>query len=290
VHEQPTRPEHLNPMDISNLPASAAADRAAECRPCGSGLEPLYADSAIESEPEDARTALNVRPARYRSPEALENELIPIGAAERAWDADRKNRLNHMFDDRQGLRVCFIGAGLIVAFCLGWAGGSNSDRLLIFGAGANSGVQAVGAEKPIVSAKSVRPASNSTNSAPDAPKPRRNASTSGTSEQARMPSADPPRLTGPASSAKPIASVLQESPMDVAALTVRTPVPETRPATIAGWTVRDVQGGRATLEGPGGVWKAATGDTLPGVGQIHSIVLWGGRWVVATSKGLIATP
>src|SRR4029077_18661277 len=32
------------------------------------------------------------------------------------------------------------------------------------------------------------------------------------------------------------------------------PAPETRPTTIEGWTIREVVGGTAVLEGPGGVW------------------------------------
>jgi hypothetical protein len=69
-----------------------------------------------------------------------------------------------------------------------------------------------------------------------------------------------------------------------------TPWPETRPTTIAGWTVRDVTNGTAVLEGPGGVRRATRGDTVPGVGRIESIVRWGNRWLVATSSGLISTP
>ncbi len=68
------------------------------------------------------------------------------------------------------------------------------------------------------------------------------------------------------------------------------PVPETRPTTIEGWTVRDVNNGTVTLQGPNGVWKATRGSTVPGVGNITSIVRWGDRWIVATSKGLISTP
>ena len=68
------------------------------------------------------------------------------------------------------------------------------------------------------------------------------------------------------------------------------PAPETRPATIAGWTVRDVRGGTAILEGPDGIRSAMVGDAVPGVGQIESIVRWGNRWIVATANGLIATP
>jgi hypothetical protein len=68
------------------------------------------------------------------------------------------------------------------------------------------------------------------------------------------------------------------------------PAPETRPTTIEGWIVRDVRGGTVVLEGPDGTWTAATGDTVPGVGRIDSIVRWGNRWIVATASGLIATP
>jgi hypothetical protein len=67
------------------------------------------------------------------------------------------------------------------------------------------------------------------------------------------------------------------------------PVPETRPTTIEGWTIREVSDGMAVLEGPNGVWKATRGDTVPGVGKIDSIVRWGNRWIVATSRGLIST-
>ena len=69
-----------------------------------------------------------------------------------------------------------------------------------------------------------------------------------------------------------------------------TPVPETRPTTIEGWTIREVNGGTAVLEGPNGIWKATRGDTVPGVGKIDFIVRWGNRWIVATSRGLISTP
>ena len=67
-------------------------------------------------------------------------------------------------------------------------------------------------------------------------------------------------------------------------------VPETRPNTIEGWTVREVAAdGKAVLEGPNGIWKVTRGDTVPGVGTIDSIVRWGNRWIVATSRGLITT-
>jgi hypothetical protein len=78
-----------------------------------------------------------------------------------------------------------------------------------------------------------------------------------------------------------------------AAIAMRQPLvaaPETRPATIPGWTVVDVRDGTAVLEGPEGIRMAARGDTIPGVGRVESIVRWGSRWVIATAGGLIATP
>ncbi len=69
-----------------------------------------------------------------------------------------------------------------------------------------------------------------------------------------------------------------------------TPTPETRPTTIEGWTLREVVNGTAVIEGPNGVWKVTPGQTVPGIGRVDSIVRWGNRLVVATSKGLISTP
>ena len=77
-----------------------------------------------------------------------------------------------------------------------------------------------------------------------------------------------------------------------AAIAMRQPLvaaPETRPATIPGWTVVDVRDGTAVLEGPDGIRMAARGDTIPGLGRVESIVRWGNRWVIATAGGLIAT-
>jgi hypothetical protein len=69
-----------------------------------------------------------------------------------------------------------------------------------------------------------------------------------------------------------------------------TPTPETRPTTIEGWTLREVINDTAVIEGPNGVWKVTPGQTVPGVGRVDSIVRWGNRLVVTTSRGLISTP
>jgi len=63
------------------------------------------------------------------------------------------------------------------------------------------------------------------------------------------------------------------------------PAPETGPATITSWTVREVTNGTAVLQGPAGTWKVTLGDTVPGLGKVTSIVRWGNGWVVAMSAG-----
>ena len=68
------------------------------------------------------------------------------------------------------------------------------------------------------------------------------------------------------------------------------PFPETKPETLSGWTVREVYGSTAILDGPERSFKAARGDIVPGVGRLPSIVRWGDRWIVATESGLISSP
>jgi hypothetical protein len=64
---------------------------------------------------------------------------------------------------------------------------------------------------------------------------------------------------------------------------------ETRWTTVEGWMLRKVNNGAAVLEGPNGILTARRGDTVQGVGRVESIVRWGERWIVATSRGLIST-
>lgn len=68
-----------------------------------------------------------------------------------------------------------------------------------------------------------------------------------------------------------------------------TPAPETRPATIPGWTVREVAGDSAVLDGPQGTRRVARGESVPGLGKVETIVRWGNRWIVTTERGLIST-
>ncbi len=66
-------------------------------------------------------------------------------------------------------------------------------------------------------------------------------------------------------------------------------VPDTRPATIKGWTVRTVIAGTAVLEGPNGIRNVRRGDKVSGLGEIEDILRWGKWWIVATERGLIST-
>jgi hypothetical protein len=104
---------------------------------------------------------------------------------------------------------------------------------------------------------------------------------------ARQPGTEtPPATQQHIPSSGPAVSIRERRPK---ILPTTAPFLETRPNTIEGWIVLDVVGQRATLEGPGGTWSVMSGDTVPGVGKVESIVRWGSRWIVATSRGLIST-
>jgi hypothetical protein len=157
--------------------------------------------------------------------------------------------------------------------CLGWIGGLNSDFFNIKSAllpinkvnPSADPLDARRSDRLAVQGSSVNTIPTSTNSAPETSK--RGAQTTDsllTKQTTRAP--QPPAVER------------------TKVLTRPAPVPETRPTTIEGWTIREVNGGTAVLEGPNGVWKATRGDTVPGVGKIESIVRWGNRWIVATSR------
>jgi hypothetical protein len=64
------------------------------------------------------------------------------------------------------------------------------------------------------------------------------------------------------------------------ALTAETKIPN--------WSLREVIDGTAILQGPRGIIGVSTGDLIPGVGRVQSIAKKSGRWIVATSKGVIS--
>jgi hypothetical protein len=161
------------------------------------------------------------------------------------------------------LRAAFVMGALLATFALGWVGGATWDHTF-------------------EQARIFSPAKQKLSARLDA---------RSTSESGRTAGSVPPSI-------RKLTSPPVSRPEHVAAIAVPSgtrdlphvvPVPETRPTTIEGWTVREVTGSTAVLEGPDGTWRVARGDIVPGVGRVDSIVRWGNYWLVATTRGLIAT-
>ena len=99
------------------------------------------------------------------------------------------------------------------------------------------------------------------------------------------PPPQPPAVaTSPTSAAR---SAAIEAPTASAspALKLQGPI-ETK--KIPNWVVREVINGKAILQGPAGLIGVSTGDLVPGLGRVQSIARQGGRWTVATNKGVIS--
>jgi hypothetical protein len=160
--------------------------------------------------------------------------------------------------------IVMVGCALVAGLGLGWACGANIATF-------NSITQTETPSRRVPEIKS----SGKSDGA------RRMASTSG------LPTPPAVSTVSPAGAKAEAASQANTPPI---AREPMVPVAETKPTTIEGWTVLDVRGGTAVLEGPEGVRTAARGDTVPGIGRIDSIVRWGNRWIVATANGLITTP
>ena len=184
------------------------------------------------------------------------------------------------FGDRARAAL-LVTVALLASFGLGWAGGLNWPQF----ASEIGLVEVAQKETPAPRISEARSSgriegARKTASASDSP--------------AIVGSIPKPSALLPAA-ARPSASSASQANAgpSAAAIAMRQPLvaaPETKPATIPGWTVVDVRDGTAVLEGPDGIRMAARGDTIPGVGRVESIVRWGSRWVIATAAGLIATP
>ena len=164
-----------------------------------------------------------------------------------------------------------VGA-LAVGLCLGWIGGSASSR---FFAAAPAPVQQADAsgctrDGSCAGAKADREASPARIAGPRARIAARGAQQASANRDVATTSSIPVQEPG------------KIAPRPA-------PFPETRPTTVEGWSIREVAGSTVVLQGPGGVWRVSQGDSVPGVGRIDSIVRWGSRWIVATTRGLIST-
>jgi len=209
--------------------------------------------------PEQAPSWAHERSAGAFSPDPA-GEFSWREQPNRTFDAVKVTKSSGSFYRRAGQRMCaaLLTGALLGTFGLGWVGGSASYRLL-----------------------APSPASSPL-------KQRANATARADSKTDFGRDATP--------SVRKLSASIASKPEHVVALPsgVRNlprlmPVPETRPMTIEGWTVRDVSGSTAALEGPDGTWRAARGDIVPGLGRVESIVRWGNYWVVSTSRGLIAS-
>ena len=185
-------------------------------------------------------------------------------------DHDEVLVVREPFGDRARAAV-LVTAALVASFGLGWAGGLNWPQF----ASELGLVEVAQKETPSPRISEARPNGR-------AEGPRKTAS-----------AADSPAIVGSIPKPSALLPGARPAASPAAALAMRQPqvaAPETKPATIPGWTVVDVRDGTAVLEGPDGIRMAARGDTIPGLGRVESIVRWGSRWVIATASGLVATP
>jgi hypothetical protein len=208
-------------------------------------------------------------------------------------------RLNEILNKLRAavtVRSLSIGAALVVAFGLGWACASifsNPDATLIRLEKGDLSLERLDSEKDVRHNHRTAKATVPPNPTPiELNKPKLSASAASTrliSSVAPQVHAEPKSMLSQSVQERTTPSRPVSASSDPNSLLPLSPVPETKPTTIAGWTVREVHGEKAVLVGPDHVWTVRTGDTVPGVGRIDTIVRWGSRWIVATTAGLIST-
>jgi hypothetical protein len=234
---------------------------------------------------------------KIESAGAVVGNDVPTQPASMApWDFLSPNRdevLALLKPDGDRKRTIWLVAGALVAgFGLGWAGSfswyGSANRPAL-----NPITQIETPSRRIAEIKSGGKTEGARKTAsasgPQTPQGVNTVSAAGGSPSAK-PQAASPGAAHPYTDSSSTASPAIQASMTLTERGPIVPAPETRPTTIEGWTVLDVRGGTAVLEGPDGVRMATRGDTVPGIGRIDSIVRWGNRWIVATASGLIATP
>jgi hypothetical protein len=196
------------------------------------------------------------------------------------------------------VRSSSVAAALVVAFGLGWGCSSifnsNPDATLItLDRKVDLSLERTDSEAEVRRHHGIANAAVSPSPAPAEPnKPKPSTLAPGTRVISSAPvqvHAEPQSVPSPSMQERTSPSRALSASGDSTSQLPLSPVPETKPTTIAGWTVREVYGDKAVLVGPDHVWTVRTGDTVPGVGRIDTIVRWGGRWIVATTAGLIST-
>ena len=187
------------------------------------------------------------------------------------------------------LRLCIVAGAIVTAFGLGWFCGWTSGSSPTAGAETLSRTATSSSEK-----RDVAITGSVGSNAPTLALTSQDASISPADSLkasliATEVSAQPPHTTLAASQQAKISTGPSAAQSDLKSEPRLKPAPETRPATIAGWTIREVDGGTAVLVGRDHVWTVRLGDYVPGVGRIDAITRWGRRWIVVTTNGLIST-
>ena len=269
-------------MDPVMRALQSIADVESETRELGQ-LEPASACRTARFEPTTTYATSEGTADLNTDLRALEIADVETNASEAAgaWDEEIKiGRLDRIVisparDVTRHAVTLIVGASLsALAFCVVWLGGSDSHFTV---------------EPALLPEKTVKSSADR----PDTAKPGQPSASSADAIAAPIGSVHGTSKRGvqhiEPSLIKQAAKAPQRTAVARTDLSKPTAVAETRPTTMAGWVIREVNGNTAVLEGPNGVWRANQGDTIPSIGKIDSIVRWGNRWIVATSKGLIST-
>ena len=255
------------------LELNASRDDAA--RQCGlSGPATLQPEIGTLTESGDSLRRQPNEPdpgSKPESPAAIDQIEVAIPA-----ESLRSHQINAGNQDGdRWFRAMAIGGATAAAFALGWIGGFGSYH---FFAASPSSAHATNSRADT--------GRDVTGSIPNAVSP-------GTY---RAPAQSASGSVNPASlGASPVPASQHRTKFSPRSKPVATPdtrpvaTPETRPTTVPGWTVREIVGGNIVLEGPNGISQVARGDMVPGLGRVDSVVRWGNRWIVVTSRGLVTT-
>lgn len=182
------------------------------------------------------------------------------------------------------LRHCIVAGAIVAAFGLGWFCGWTSGSSPTAGAETLSRTATSSPEK-----RDVAITGSVASNAPTLALTSQDASISPADSLKASLSAQPPHTALASAQQAKISTGPSAAQSDLKSEPRLKPAPETRPATIAGWTIREVHGGTAVLVGRDHVWTVRLGDYVPGVGRINAITRWGRRWIVVTTNGLIST-
>jgi hypothetical protein len=103
---------------------------------------------------------------------------------------------------------------------------------------------------------------------------------------AAAPAPAPMTSTTQASAQDTTGSIVQQK-QAAAPMVLGDPPGTLKVPTVPGWTLRRVYDGAALIEGREGILEVEPGMVVPGLGRIESVKRQDGRWVVATSRGLV---